>query len=250
MTIDIALWRMETPKNEFTIIDAPGHRDFIKNMITGASQADAAVLMVGAQEGEFEAGFAPYGQTREHALLAYTMGVKQIVCCVTKMDLVNYSEERFNNIQKDVSTYLKQLGYDTEKVPFIPISGWTGDNLCKQSEKMPWYKGKSLLDNLDELKQPKRQSELPLRLCIQDCYEIPDVGTVACGMIDTGVLRPGMKLQFGPVGIQAEVKSIEIHHKPLNEGLPGMNVGFCIKGVKASDIHRGMVASDSNNDPC
>lgn len=252
ITIDIALWRFESPHNEFTIIDAPGHRDFVKNMITGTSQADAAILMIAASPGEFEAGWSKDGQTREHALLAYTMGVKQMIVAVTKMDTpqVNYSQKRFNEIQEEVTDYLKQIGYDTDKIPFVPISGWKGDNVVEKSENLKWYKGKTFLESLDQLKQPRRPTWKPLRIPIQDTYRISGIGTVPCGKVETGILKPGMHLHFEPVNLTADCKSIEMHNSSLKEAHPGDNVGFNVKGVPVSEIKRGFVASDANNHPC
>merc|ERR1711935_1263157 len=158
ITIDIALWKFETAKYYFTIIDAPGHRDFIKNMITGTSQADVAILIIASGQGEFESGISKEGQTREHALLAYTMGVKQMIVCINKMDdkSVNYSEDRYKEIKKEVGDYLKKVGYFPEKIHFIPISGWHGDNMIDRSDNMPWYKGPFLTEALDSLEPPKR----------------------------------------------------------------------------------------------
>merc|ERR1711881_660271 len=147
ITIDIALWKFETPKYFVTVIDATGHRDFIKNMITGTSQADVAILIIAAGTGEFEAGYAKDGQTREHALLAYTLGVKQMMVCVNKMDdkSVKWGRGRFDEIKTEVSKYLGKIGYKPKKIPFIPISGWHGDNMLTKSDNMKWYKGPCLL---------------------------------------------------------------------------------------------------------
>ena len=166
ITIDIALWKFESTKRIFTIIDAPGHRDFIKNMITGTSQADAAVLMIASGKGEFEAGFSSDGQTREHALLAQTMGVKEMVVAINKMDDPStlYAEARYNEIKQELTTYLKKVGYNPAKIEFIPISGWVGDNMIERSANMPWYKGPILLDALDAIPTPKRPTDKPLRL--------------------------------------------------------------------------------------
>jgi len=251
ITIDVALWKFETPKYMFTIIDAPGHRDFIKNMITGTSQADAAILIVASGRGEFEAGISADGQTREHALLAQTLGVKQMIVCVNKMDdkSVEYSEARFKEIQEDVSRYLKKVGYRPEKIPFVPVSGWVGDNMLEKSPNMPWWKGPTLLEALDTLEQPKRPTDKPLRLPLQDVYKIGGIGTVPVGRVETGILKPGMNVTFAPVGLTTEVKSIEMHHEALPEALPGDNVGFNVKNVAVKDLRRGFVASDSANDP-
>jgi elongation factor 1-alpha len=255
ITIDIALWKFESPKYYFTIIDAPGHRDFIKNMITGTSQADVAVLVVAAGTGEFEAGISKEGQTREHALLAFTLGVKQMVCAVNKMDQAQsenqpkWSENRYNEIKSEVSLYLKKVGYNPEKVPFVPISGWHGDNMLEASDNMPWYKGPTLLGALDQSEPPTRPVSKPLRLPLQDVYKIGGIGTVPVGRVETGVIKPGMTVNFAPVQLTSEVKSVEMHHESLAEAVPGDNVGFNIKGISVKEIRRGMVASDAKNDP-
>ena len=251
ITIDIALWKFETAKSVFTIIDAPGHRDFIKNMITGTSQADVAILIIAAGVGEFEAGISKEGQTREHALLAFTMGVKQMVVCINKMDdkSVNYGEGRYTEIKKEVSDFLKKIGYNPEKVPFIPISGWVGDNMIEASSNMPWYNGPILINALDSLDQPKRPKDKPLRLPLQDVYKIGGIGTVPVGRVETGLLKPGMVLTFAPMNVTTECKSVEMHHEQLEEAEPGDNVGFNVKNLSVKDLRRGYVASDSKNDP-
>jgi elongation factor 1-alpha len=251
ITIDIALWKFESPKYYFTVIDAPGHRDFIKNMITGTSQADCAVLVIASGTGEFEAGIAKNGQTREHALLAFTLGVKQMIVAVNKMDdkSVNYSEARYNEIKTEVSGFIKKIGYNPEKVPFVPISGWNGDNMLERSANMPWYKGPILIEALDLIEEPKRPSDKPLRIPLQDVYKIGGIGTVPVGRVETGILKPGMVVTFAPAMITTEVKSVEMHHEALTQATPGDNVGFNIKNVAVKDIRRGFVAGDSKNDP-
>jgi elongation factor 1-alpha len=251
ITIDIALWKFETNKYYFTIIDAPGHRDFIKNMITGTSQADVAILVVASGAGEFEAGIAKNGQTREHALLAYTLGVKQMIVLVNKMDdkSVNWSQERFEEIKKEVSNFLKKTGYNPEKIPFIPISGWHGDNMIEKSSNLPWYKGPTLFEALDDIKPPKRPIDKPLRVPLQDVYKIGGIGTVPVGRVETGILKPGQVVTFAPANITTEVKSVEMHHEQLQEAVPGDNVGFNVKNVSVKELHRGMVAGDAKNDP-
>jgi elongation factor 1-alpha len=263
ITIDIALWKFETSKYYVTIIDAPGHRDFIKNMITGTSQADCAVLIVAAGVGEFEAGISKNGQTREHALLAYTLGVKQLICGINKMDSTEpkYSSARFEEIQKEVSAYLKKVGYNPKTVAFVPISGWHGDNMIEPSTNMSWYKGwaverkdgnasgKTLLNALDAILPPKRPSDKPLRLPLQDVYKIGGIGTVPVGRVETGIIKPAMVVTFAPAGITTEVKSVEMHHESMPEAVPGDNVGFNVKNVSVKEIRRGMVAGNSKNDP-
>merc|ERR1712038_276209 len=263
ITIDIALWKFETNKYEVTIIDAPGHRDFIKNMITGTSQADCAVLIVAAGVGEFEAGISKNGQTREHALLAFTLGVKQLIIGVNKMDSTDppYSEKRFTEISSEVANYVKKVGYNPKSVAFVPISGWHGDNMIEPSENMPWYKGwnkevkegkfsgKTLFEALDAIVPPARPSDKPLRLPLQDVYKIGGIGTVPVGRVETGTIKAGMVVTFAPANVTTEVKSVEMHHETLAEGVPGDNVGFNVKNVSVKDIRRGNVASDSKNDP-
>jgi len=251
ITIDIALWKFETAKFYFTIIDAPGHRDFIKNMITGTSQADVAVLVIASGTGEFEAGIAKNGQTREHALLAYTLGVKQMIVLVNKMDdkSVNWSEARFTEIKNEVSNFLKKIGYNPEKIPFVPISGWLGDNMLEKSTNLTWYKGPTLLEALDAVEPPKRPSDKPLRLPLQDVYKIGGIGTVPVGRVETGILKPGMAVTFAPAGITTEVKSVEMHHEALTEAKPGDNVGFNCKNISVKDVRRGFVCGDAKVDP-
>ncbi|KAJ4841032.1 hypothetical protein Tsubulata_030991 [Turnera subulata] len=251
ITIDIALWKFETTKYYCTVIDAPGHRDFIKNMITGTSQADCAVLIIDSTTGGFEAGISKDGQTREHALLAFTLGVKQMICCCNKMDATTpkYSKARYDEIVKEVSSYLKKVGYNPDKIPFVPISGFEGDNMIERSTNLDWYKGPTLLEALDLINEPKRPSDKPLRLPLQDVYKIGGIGTVPVGRVETGILKPGMVVTFGPSGLTTEVKSVEMHHEALQEALPGDNVGFNVKNVAVKDLKRGYVASNSKDDP-
>jgi elongation factor 1-alpha len=271
ITIDIALWKFQTKKYYCTVIDAPGHRDFIKNMITGTSQADCAVLIVASSTGEFEAGISKNGQTREHALLAYTLGVKQLIVAVNKMDNTEppYSETRFREIEKEVNSFIKKVGYNPKSVPFVPISGWHGDNMIEASANMGWYKGwnteitkkekqasktialkgVTLLDALDAIQPPARPTDKALRLPLQDVYKIGGIGTVPVGRVETGILKPGTVVTFCPANISTEVKSVEMHHESLPEAVPGDNVGFNVKNVSVKEIKRGMVAGDSKNDP-
>jgi len=249
ITIDIALWKFETPKFAFTVIDAPGHRDFIKNMITGTSQADVALLVIDSAPGGFEGGWAAEGQTREHALLAFTLGVQQMIVALNKMDSCQYSESRYNDIKEEVASYLKKVGYKPAKINFVPISGWVGDNMIDRSPAMAWYKGPILLEALDLVNPPKRPTDKPLRLPLQDVYKIGGIGTVPVGRVETGILKPNMMCCFGPIGLVTEVKSVEMHHEQLTQAVPGDNVGFNCKNVAVKDIKRGFVASDNKDDP-
>ena len=251
LTIDLRFLNFDTKKYYFTVIDAPGHRDFIKNMITGASQADGAILFVSAKRGEFEAGIGPGGQTREHGFLAFTLGVRQLIVAVNKMDdaSVNWSQERYNEVKNEVSRMLKMVGYKAEKIPFVPTSGWTGDNLVKQSDKMPWYKGPTLIDALDTFELPPKPLDKPLRIPVQDVYSITGVGTVPVGRVETGVLKENDMVIFMPANKQAEVKSLEMHHTRIPRAEPGDNIGFNVRGVARTDIRRGDVAGPVNNPP-
>ena len=262
ITIDISLWKFETPKYYATVIDAPGHRDFIKNMITGTSQADCALLMIAGGPGEFEAGISKDGQTREHALLAYTLGVRQLIVAVNKMDNCSYSEERFNEIKKEVSSYIKKVGYSLESVAFVPISGWHGDNMLEPTTNMPWFKGweiqrksgakvtgMTLVEALDAIEPPARPTDKPLRVPLQDVYKIKGVGTVPVGRVETGILKPNMVVSFAPTNVTTEVRSVEMHHEVVPEAIPGDNIGFNVTGVSVKDVRRGYVVSDAKNNP-
>jgi len=262
ITIDIALWKFETPKYYVTVIDAPGHRDFIKNMITGTSQADCAILIVPAGTGEFEAGISANGQTREHALLASTLGVNQLIVAVNKMDSCEWKQARYQEIVSEVSRFIKKVGYNPESVPFVPISGWHGDNMIEESSNMPWftkwtkktkegkeYSGKTLIDAIDAIEPPMRPVDRPLRLPLQDVYKIGGIGTVPVGRVETGTIKAGQTVVFAPSGVTTEVKSVEMHHEQLTHGMPGDNVGFNVKNVSVKDIRRGFVCSDTKNDP-
>merc|ERR1711934_1044828 len=222
------------------------------------------VLIVAAGVGEFEAGIAKNGQTREHALLAFTLGVKQLIVGINKMDNTEpkYSKDRFEEIVKEVSNYVKKIGYNPKAVSFVPISGWHGDNMIEASTNMPWYKGwsketkeggkasgKTLFQALDSINPPQRPTDKPLRLPLQDVYKIGGIGTVPVGRVETGVIKAGMVVTFAPAGVTTEVKSVEMHHEQLVEGLPGDNVGFNVKNVSVKEIRRGNVAGDSKNDP-
>jgi len=251
ITIDIALWKFESPRFDFTVIDAPGHRDFIKNMITGTSQADVAILVVDSSTGGFEAGIAKDGQTREHALLAFTLGIKQIIVAVNKMDdkTTMYGEARFKEIETEVAGYLAKVGFMPKKIKFVPISGWAGDNMIDKSTNMPWYKGPYLLEALDQIKPPKRPNDKPLRLPLQDVYKIGGIGTVPVGRVETGVIKAGITAYFAPTGISTEVKSVEMHHESVPQAEPGDNVGFNVKNVSVKDIRRGNVCGDTKDKP-
>jgi len=242
VTIDVMHQRFDTPKYYFTIIDAPGHRDFVKNMITGASQADAALLVCSAKEGVQE-------QTKEHVFLIKVLGVGQIICAINKMDSVNYDQVKYNSTKADVEKLLKSVGYDTSKILFIPTSGYVGDNVAKKSDKTPWYTGPTLVEAFDTLHVPSQPVDKPLRLPVQDVYTITGIGTVPVGRVETGVMKNGDMIVFEPAGVKGEVKSIEMHHEQIPEAKPGDNVGFSVRGINKTDIKRGDVVGHVNNPP-
>ena len=242
ITIDIAHREFQTSKYYFTIIDAPGHRDFVKNMITGASQADAAVLVISAPDGVM-------AQTREHPILASVLGIKQIVVGINKMDMVKYDQNKYNDAKKAATDLLKPLGFKTESMLFIPYSAQMGDNVSAKPANMPWYTGPTLLEALDTFTVPAKPLDKPLRLPIQDVFSISGFGTVPVGRVETGVMKVGDQVIIMPSGIKTEIKSIEEHHQQLQKAEPGDNVGFNIKGVEKKDIKRGDVIGPASNPP-
>ncbi|WP_455645240.1 translation elongation factor EF-1 subunit alpha [Methanosphaera sp.] len=242
VTIDLAHAKFETQKYEYTVVDCPGHRDFVKNMITGASQADAAVLVVAAND-----GIMP--QTKEHIFLSRTLGINQLIIAINKMDVVDYSEDKFNELKEELGKLISTVGFKPSEVPFIPVSAFEGDNITEKSSNTSWYKGNTLVQELDALDEPDKPIDLPLRLPIQDVYSITGVGTVPVGRIETGVLHTAENIAFEPAGVTGEVKSIEMHHEMLEQAEPGDNVGFNVRGVGKNDIKRGDVAGTTQNPP-
>ncbi len=240
VTIDLAHKRFDTKKYYFTVIDAPGHRDFVKNMITGASQADAAILTMDVSE-----GVQP--QTREHAYLSKTLGINQVIAAINKMDKVKYDEAKYNAAKAEMEKLLKGVGF--KDVTFIPTSGYMGDNIAKKSTNMPWYSGPTIVEALDNFKLPEQPIDFDLRLPVQDVYKIKGVGTVPVGRVETGKLKKGDVIIFEPAStrmnkpIKGEIKSLEMHHEEISEALPGDNIGFNIRGITATDIKRGDVAT-------
>jgi len=242
VTIDVAHKPFNTDKYYFTIIDCPGHRDFIKNMITGTSQGDGAILICSAAEGA-------QAQTREHIFLARTLGIPQLVVAINKMDSVEYKQEAYDKAKADVTALLKNVGYKTDTVAFVPISAYVGDNIASKSAKTPWYKGPTLVEALNMFTVPDKPTGKPLRLPVQDVYTITGVGTVPVGRVETGVLKPNDKIIFMPAGKVGEVKSVEMHHTALQQAIPGDNVGFNVRGISKTDVKRGDVAGPVDNPP-
>ncbi len=242
VTIDIMHKRFDTPKYYYTIIDAPGHRDFVKNMITGASQADAAILVIAGKSGV-------ESRTKEHVFLIKTLGLKQLIIAVNKMDDLKYDEAAYKKIKEDVSKLLLSVGFKPDTVPFIPLSAWVGDNIAKKSENTPWYTGKTLLEALDDFTVPEKPTDKPLRLPVQDSYTITGVGTVPVGRVESGIIKPNDKIIFMPSGKIADVKSVEMHHEQMSQAVAGDNIGFNVRGLGKDDVGRGDVAGHVNDPP-
>ena len=244
ITIDVAHKEFYTPNYYFTVIDAPGHRDFVKNMITGTSQADAAVLNVAANDGV-------NAQTKEHAFLARVLGVQQLIVNVNKMDIsgVDWSQDKYNSVVAEVTNLLKMAGFNTDEIPFVPCSAFDGDNIFNKSDNTSWYNGPTLFEAIDAIQMPPKPTDRPLRLPIQDVYKISGIGTVPVGKIETGILNAGKTVVFNPSQQSAEVKSIEMHHTMVDKAEPGDNVGFNVRGLSATDIRRGDVAGYQDNPP-
>ena len=244
ITIDVAHKEFFTPTYYWTIIDAPGHRDFVKNMITGASKADTAVLLCAANDGV-------NAQTKEHAFLAKVLGVKGLIVHVNKMDIsgVDWTEEKYNAACKEVSQLLRMAGFKPDDVPMIPASSLNGDNVFNKSDKCPWYNGPTLFEAIDATPMPDKPSSKPLRLPIQDVYKISGIGTVPVGKIETGTLNVGKNIVFNPSMKSGEVKSIEMHHTMVDKAEPGDNVGFNVRGLAADEIRRGDVAGYTDSEP-
>lgn len=242
VTIDLAHKEFQTDKYYFTIIDAPGHRDFVKNMITGASQADAAVIVCSAKDGV-------QAQTKEHAFLAKVLGIKQFIVAINKMDAVNWEEAKYNEVVTSLKTLMKNVGYKVDEIPFVPYSAYSGGNIASRAEQTPWYKGPTLIDCFNNFTVPTKPLDKPLRMPVQDVFTITGHGTVPVGRIETGILKPGMKVCFMPSGATSEVKKIEMHHQELKQAIPGDNVGFNVKGVDKKDIRRGEVVGPADAPP-
>ena len=246
ITIDLAHKKFSTPKYDFTVIDAPGHRDFVKNMITGASQADCGCLVVAAADGVM-------AQTKEHVFLARTMGVNQLMVIVNKMDTVNYEEAKFNTVKEQVGKLLASVGYKLDLVQFVPTSGLKGDNVVKKSENMPWYTGPTMMENFDNFTVPDKPTQLPLRLPIQDVYNITGIGVVPVGRVETGIMKAKSKIVAVPgregKGVLGECKTIEMHHEQITQAEPGDNIGFSVGGIGKKDLTRGDVIGPVDNWP-
>ncbi len=247
LTIDISHKKMETDKYYFTVIDAPGHRDFVKNMITGASQADAAVLVIDAAQKDDAGGLMP--QTKEHVFLSRTLGIGQIIVGVNKMDSVNFEQKKYEEIKDSLKKLFAVVGYKDDDIIYLPMSGLKGDNILKKGDNLAWWDGPTLSQAIDMLRVPEKPTKLPLRLPVQDVYSITGIGTVPVGRVETGIMKIGDTVVFEPAGVTGEVKTIEMHHETIQQAEPGDNIGFNVRGVGKDDIRRGDVVGSTKNPP-
>ena len=211
-------------------------------MITGTSQADAALLVISAAQGEFEVGVSRAGQTRQHMLLAHALGIKQLIICINKMDekTVDFDEQRFVEVKREVEDLAKKTGFNPRELQFVPVSGFFGDNIVDKSPKLPWWKGRTLIEALFGLAEPVRPIGKALRVPIHDVYKIQGVGTITVGRVEGGILQTGLGVMFSPGKFTSEVKSIQMHHENLDSAEPGDNVGFLVENLPAN-ICRGWI---------
>lgn len=224
-TVEVGRAHFETENKRFTMLDAPGHKNYVPNMIQGASQADVAVLVISARKGEFETGFDRGGQTREHAMLAKTLGVDKLVVVINKMDEANWAQERFDECVGKLKPFLKGCGYAVKKnVTFIPISGLTGDNVKDKLavKAASWYDGPHLIDFLDNIDIPGRNRDGPLRVPILDRYQ--ERGTISMGKVESGLLKTGSKMLIMPTNMPVTVQQVYINDDPVKTAKPGENV--------------------------
>uniref|UniRef100_A0A674CRP5 G1 to S phase transition 1 n=1 Tax=Salmo trutta TaxID=8032 RepID=A0A674CRP5_SALTR len=247
-TVEVGRAYFETEKKHFTILDAPGHKSFVPNMIGGASQADLAVLVISARKGEFETGFEKGGQTREHAMLAKTAGVKHLIILVNKMDdpTVNWSLERYEECKEKLVPFLKKVGFNPKKdIYFMPCSGLTGANLKDPIEECTWYMGLPFIPHLDSLPSFNRITDGPVRLPIVDKYK--DMGTVILGKLESGSIAKAQQLVMMPNRHTVEVLSLLSDEVETDEAVPGENLKLRLKGIEEEEILPGFILCNAEN---
>ncbi|XP_034999393.1 HBS1-like protein isoform X1 [Hippoglossus stenolepis] len=244
VTMDVGMTKFESNSKVVTLMDAPGHKDFIPNMITGAAQADVAVLVVDASRGEFEAGFEAGGQTREHALLVRSLGVTQLAVAVNKMDQVNWQQERFQDIISKLGHFLKQAGFKESDVFYVPTSGLSGENLTTRSsvsQLTSWYSGFSLLEQIDAFKAPQRSVDKPFRLCVSDVFKDQGSGFCVTGKIEAGYVQTGDRILAMPPNETCTVKGITLHDEALDWAAAGDHVSLTVTGMDIIKMNVGCV---------
>lgn len=248
ITVEVGRAIAKTEKKRYTILDAPGHRNYVPNMIAGVGQADVAILVISARKGEFEAGFDKGGQTREHALLARTLGVRKLIIAINKMDdiTVQWSKERFDDIKNKLYQYLKSVGYNVAKdVITVPMSAMSQENVAVTIDKSicDWYDGLSILETLDSLPPIPRNETGPLRIPIADKYK--DMGTLYVhGKVEQGIVRAGQRLVIMPGNYPIEILTVENDETQLKRAKPGENIKLSIKGIEEDHISRGFIICD------
>ncbi|XP_045158816.2 HBS1-like protein isoform X2 [Mercenaria mercenaria] len=248
VTMDIAQTKFETPQKIITLLDAPGHKDFIPNMITGTAQADVAVLVVNATKGEFETGFESGGQTREHALLARSLGVSQIIVAVNKMDTVGWDPARYDDVVRKLGQFLKQAGFKEADTSFIPVSGLGGENLArpvKEPKLAAWYKGSNLMEQIDKFKPVARPVEKPLRITVSDVFKGMGSGYTVTGKVVSGSVQIGDRVTVMPAAEYAIIKGIGINDEAVNYAFAGDSVSVVITGIDMTHVSVGSVLCDS-----
>ena len=244
VTIDIATNKFETETTSFTILDAPGHRDVIPNMIAGAAQADFAILVVDASTGAFEAGLK--GQTREHSLLIRSMGVSRIIVAVNKLDTVAWDKERFDEISQQVSGFLSATGFQAKNRSFVPVSGLHGDNLVRRSTEsaVSWYSGPTLIEELEASEPMTRALTKPLRMTISEVYRTALSPLTITGRIDAGSLQTGDALLVQPSGEKAYVKALEVDQETAEWAVAGQNVVIHLSNIDPIHARVGDIICD------
>jgi len=244
VTVDIAMNSFETDETIFTLLDAPGHRDFIPNMIAGASQADFAILVIDAGTGAFESGLK--GQTKEHALLIRSMGVSRIIVAVNKLDTVGWSKERFDEITHQITGFLTTTGFQASNISFVPVSGLSGDNLARRASDpaASWYEGPTIIEELENAEPTARALTKPFRMVISGIYDTIQSAATVAGRIDAGSIQMGDALLVQPSGEKAYVKSLLLHGEPVDWAVAGQNVEIHLSNIDPIHIRAGDIICD------
>ncbi len=255
MTITVKDWKFETNKFIVTLFDTPGHPSYLKNALSGFCLADAGIVLVNAEVDVFEKSISPNSHLYSLLISTFALGVRQIIVAVNKIDLVKFSEERFNEIKDQLLALLKKVGFKENQINFIPVSGFLGDNLIEESKNLSWFKGNTMLKALDSLILPKRPTDKPLRMNISNVCNIGGIGTVITGRVETGIIKAGMKVDIQPNNLSfIEVKSIEMHHESIPKGFPGDFIGINVRSlgienISVRDLKGSAIISDSENNP-
>jgi len=250
-TLDFTINLLHGANNDIILIDTPGKRKYIKNMVSGTSNCDYAILVISAIKSEFNSEINENSITFEHCIIAYTMGIRKIIVCINKIDDsgVDFTEEYYQQIIKIYSEILHKIGFKTTNITFIPISAWIGYNLTEKSIENAWYKGPCLLDLLNLLTPIQHSCEKPLRLAVHDSYLIRGIGTVVIGKIHSGIAKAGMVVQIGPKNIISDSFTIESFYMSLKKAKSGYIIGINIRHPDYEEIKRGFVLGDYKNDP-